>query len=125
MLQRACAHAAVHSPPPLAHSHPTRLTPTPPPSAGLVAIPRAFLSLGALLGTALLLAAAALVLFTMDILIAADARWRGRGESTYAAVAAAACGRWAALATRASVILFCFGFLVVDLVRGDSLELQV
>jgi hypothetical protein len=81
-------------------------------------VPCAYLALGSLLGTALLLATAGLVATTKGWLIAGHAA-HPRAKS-YAALSAAALGRRAALATQAAVVAFCFGFLVVDLVGGGE-----
>lgn len=82
--------------------------------AGMVAIPRAYLTLGAVPGTILLLVVALLVLYTKCVMVAGNERHPG--ACTYRALAQASCGRGVARLTQASVIAFCFGFCVVDLV---------
>jgi hypothetical protein len=86
-----------------------------PRRSGLVAIPRAYLALGVLLGTTLLLGTAALVATTKSWLVAGYAAHPK--AMSYAALARATCGRHAGLVTHAAIVAFCFGFLVVDLVR--------
>jgi hypothetical protein len=86
----------------------------PPPArawSGMVALPAAFLALGGLLGTALLLAVAALVYRTKAAVV--DAAGAHPRAKSYAALATATCGRVAGLTTQAAVVAFCFGFLVV------------
>ena len=103
----------------------------------MVALPRVFLTLGAALGTAMLALVALLVLHSMGVLVDGTAHYSGgvagRGSSggqccaitTYRSLARAACGWRVGLLAQASVICFCFGFCVVnlvvlaDIVRGN------
>lgn len=104
------------APPPKPKPSLKRLHPPLPPTPGMVALPRAYLALGALWGTLLLLAVAALALFTSAVLVRATARHPA--AATYRSLARATCGPRVALLAQLAVILFCGGFLVVDLVRG-------
>lgn len=86
-----------------------------PQHAGMVTVPRAYFMLGTAFGSMMLLIVTLLVLYTVAVLV--DGNERYPGTTTYRALSRAACGRWVATLTQASIILFCFGFCVVDLVR--------
>ncbi|KAI8473728.1 MAG: hypothetical protein J3K34DRAFT_518668 [Monoraphidium minutum] len=88
--------------------------------AGMVAVPRAFLALGAAAGCAILVAVAGLVWTGMAVLVDGSAA-HPAAAATYRGVARAACGRRVGLLAQASVILFCFGFVVVNLVVTTDL----
>jgi amino acid permease len=80
----------------------------------MVAIPRAYLTLGAALGTAMLALVALLVLHSKALLV--DGARRYRGATTYRRLVQSAVGPRTGLLAQVSVILFCFGFVVVNLV---------
>jgi len=73
---------------------------------GLLALPYAFLLLGAVPATAALLAVAALSLLSCRCLAAASA---ATGQLGYGGVLAAQLGAWAAMALDAAVALSCLG----------------
>ncbi len=79
----------------------------------MMAIPRAYYLLGALLGTAMLVAVACLTYWTKAVLVDGSA---ATGRSSYASLAWVTCGRGAALAVQLAVWAFCFGFMIIYLV---------
>lgn len=92
------------------------------PAAGMMGLPRAYRSLGSVLGTSLIIIVGGLTYWSMAVLVEGNER-HARAQ-TYPSLARAACGPRVALAVRAAVLLFCFGFAVVYLVRGRGGPLQ-
>lgn len=81
--------------------------------AGMMAIPRAFLQIGWLPGTIMLLGVALLTFFTLVVLVQASAATQA---STYGELVCRTCGVGMMRLLQLAVLLFCFGFSVVYLV---------
>ncbi|WIA17082.1 hypothetical protein OEZ85_013981 [Tetradesmus obliquus] len=81
--------------------------------AGMMAVPRAYLQVGWLLGTVMLLGVAALTYFTLAVLVHGSAQ---TGAATYSQLVQVTCGHVATKVLQLSVLSFCFGFSVVYLV---------
>ncbi|EFN52813.1 hypothetical protein CHLNCDRAFT_138482 [Chlorella variabilis] len=86
--------------------------------AGLVAVPHAFLLLGAVPATAAFLAVAALMLYSCRCLAAAS---HATAQLSYSGVLAAQLGRRAAAVLDVFMVLNCFGMMVVYVIAaGDA-----
>lgn len=79
----------------------------------MMAIPRAFLQIGWLPGTAMLVGVALLTFYTLAVLIRASAATH---SSTYPDLVCRTCGVWMMRLLQLAMLLFCFGFSVVYLV---------
>lgn len=86
--------------------------------AGMMAIPRAFLQIGWLPGSLMLIGVALLTFFTLAVLVQGSAATHA---STYGELVCRTCGRGLMKVLQLAVLLFCFGFSVVYLVRGSGL----
>lgn len=81
----------------------------------MMGLPRAYRILGSALGSGLIVLVGILTYWSMAVMVAGNERHKG--TTTYRALARAACGRGVALLVQLAVLLFCFGFCVVYLVR--------
>jgi amino acid permease len=81
--------------------------------AGMMAIPRAYLQIGSILGTAMLIGVALLIYFTLVVLVHGSAV---TGAATYSQLALVTCGRPVMKLLQVAVLAFCFGFGVIYLV---------
>jgi amino acid permease len=84
----------------------------------MMAIPRAYLQIGSLLGTAMLIGVALLIYFTLVVLVHGSAV---TGAGTYSQLVLVTCGRPAMKLLQVAVLAFCFGFGVIYLVGGHGL----
>jgi hypothetical protein len=81
--------------------------------AGMMAIPRAFLQIGSVLGTAMLIGVALLIYFTLVVLVHGSAV---TGAGTYSQLTFVTCGKPVMKLLQVAVLAFCFGFGVIYLV---------
>ncbi|WIA19762.1 hypothetical protein OEZ85_005676 [Tetradesmus obliquus] len=81
--------------------------------AGMMAIPRAYLQIGSVLGTAMLIGVALLIYFTLVVLVRGSAV---TGAATYSQLALVTCGGPVMKLLQLAVLAFCFGFGVIYLV---------
>ncbi|WIA40039.1 hypothetical protein OEZ86_013460 [Tetradesmus obliquus] len=81
--------------------------------AGMMAIPRAYLQIGSVLGTAMLIGVALLIYFTLVVLVRGSAV---TGAATYSQLALVTCGEPVMKLLQLAVLAFCFGFGVIYLV---------
>ena len=79
----------------------------------MMALPRAYLLMGWVLGTIMLVGTAGLVYWTLAVLIDGSAR---TGAVTYVGLTQRLCSKATVVALQAALFLFCFGFMVVHLV---------
>lgn len=82
-----------------------------------MAIPRAFLLIGWLPGSLMLVGVALLTFFTLAVLVQGSAATHA---STYGELVWRSCGRGWMRLLQLAVLLFCFGFSVVYLVRSTG-----
>lgn len=85
----------------------------------MMAIPRAFLLIGWLPGSIMLVGVALLTFFTLTVLVQGSAATH---SSTYGELALRTCGRGVMRILQLAVLLFCFGFSVVYLVGSLGSE---
>lgn len=85
----------------------------------MMAIPRAFLQIGWLPGSCMLVGVAALTFFTLSVLVQGSAATQA---STYGELVTQTCGAGLMRLLQLAVVLFCFGFSVVYLVRAESAQ---
>jgi amino acid permease len=83
----------------------------------MMAIPRAFLLIGWLPGSLMLVGVALLTFFTLAVLVQGSAATHA---STYGELVWRICGRGWMRLLQLAVLLFCFGFSVVYLVSSRS-----
>jgi amino acid permease len=90
--------------------------------AGMMAIPRAFLQIGWLPGTIMLVGVALLTFFTLAVLVQGSAATQA---STYGELVCRTCGVGMMRLLQLAVLLFCFGFSVVYLVSGHKYRISL
>lgn len=88
--------------------------------AGMMAIPRAFLQIGWMPGTLMLVGVAVLTFFTLGVLVQGS---EVTHATTYGELALRTCGKGVMRLLQLAVLLFCFGFSVVYLVRVRAVTL--
>jgi amino acid permease len=87
--------------------------------AGMMAIPRAFMQVGWLPGSTMLIGVAVLTFFSLAVLVQGSAAAQA---STYGELVCRTCGRGLMRLLQLAVLLFCFGFSVVYLVSSETYQ---